>query len=453
MKLDMRKCGMLLLFVSSLVLIQACTPDKPSESGIMGNNTSSSGTESQSKINSKTDSVGEETVLPKDNKGRIILPSDPTLKPDDPRYLKTEGVLEPFQVQGKLRGGARGVLVVYQVGIGIDVKPMLSQVVNPDETFGFSGLADQPQMIALKTPNGAINLIVRPGDIINLDMTLEDPGQFKVNGSIETAQLDTMYVILNDANLKKEAVEARIKALQDKAMDAPDNDTRTKYQRLMGKELEKRNDLFNKYDLEKQANLQKLINRVDTSFVGLVASLYLNNQTYGEYLIALEKKYRIYKYSVFHKTLKEKISEFSPYLIGKIAPAFRVEQQDGRSLSLSDYRGKYVLLDFWASWCGPCRLQNPQLIKLNTKYSNKNFALVSISLDSRKEDWIKAIKDDKMTWINGSDLLGNQGVIGQTYGPVLTFIPANFLIDPNGRILGRNLFGKELETQLAKYFK
>lgn len=135
--------------------------------------------------------------------------------------------------------------------------------------------------------------------------------------------------------------------------------------------------------------------------------------------------------------------------VGAMAPNFTQADTAGNPVKLSDFRGKYVLLDFWASWCGPCRKENPHVVKYYHQYKDKNFTVLGVSLDKQgdKDRWIKAIRDDKLDWTHVSDLKywGNEAAL--LYG--VSGIPQNYLIDPQGRIIASNLRGDALGAKLA----
>ena len=140
-----------------------------------------------------------------------------------------------------------------------------------------------------------------------------------------------------------------------------------------------------------------------------------------------------------------------PNEIGDKAPDLALEDTNGKAIKLSSLQGKYVLLDFWASWCGPCRAENPNVLAAYNKFKDKNFTILAVSLDNNKEPWLKAVHHDALLWPQVSDLKGWKSPAAAKYG--VHSIPSNFLIDPKGTIIAKGLRGPELESKLAEVLK
>jgi peroxiredoxin len=149
--------------------------------------------------------------------------------------------------------------------------------------------------------------------------------------------------------------------------------------------------------------------------------------------------------------LAQQVGELQKSPMGKLMPDFSQADPDGKMISLSSFRGKYVLIDFWASWCGPCRMENPNVVNAFNRYKDKNFTVFGVSLDRDKQKWLDAIAKDGLTWPNVSDLKGWQNEVAQKFG--ISSIPQNFLLDPQGKVIGKNLRGEALESKLASVIK
>lgn len=169
----------------------------------------------------------------------------------------------------------------------------------------------------------------------------------------------------------------------------------------------------------------------------------------GEHLSTMDKQM-----TVLQKQVIAWLLCLSPLLLqaqikyGNKAPEIALPSVNGDTLRLSSLKGKVVLLDFWASWCGPCRISNKGLVKLYSKYKSKGFEIFGVSLDQDMSDWKKAIAKDKITWVQVNDNGGWEAPTAVNWG--INAIPTSYLIDQNGKLIAMDLAGKELEQKVKE---
>lgn len=188
------------------------------------------------------------------------------------------------------------------------------------------------------------------------------------------------------------------------------------------------------------------------SVVAAYITLYqLANQIEGAELDSIVSKFspEIGK-SEYVEQLKKIIEEQKKTAVGVVAPDFTMNDPEGKPIQLSSLRGKVVMIDFWASWCSPCRQENPNVVKLYNQYHSKGFEILGVSLDRGKDEWIQAIKDDQLSWLHVSDLQFWQNSAARLYG--VNAIPQTYLLDKDGVIIAKGLRSEQLAAKLKELF-
>lgn len=197
--------------------------------------------------------------------------------------------------------------------------------------------------------------------------------------------------------------------------------------------------------------VKETINEMEGSFAALAGLGMLNPRNDFNYLDSVvQVLYDKHPDMKMIGSWKQELDELRALSIGQPAPEISLPNPDGETVSLSDFRGKYVLVDFWAGWCKPCRDENPNVVRLYEKYKDKGFEVFGVSLDRTRDMWLKAIEEDKLKWTQVSDLKYFNSEAASIYQ--INAIPATYMIGPDGNILAKDLRGVSLEKKLAELF-
>ena len=318
----------------------------------------------------------------------------------------------------------------------------LGAKMDKDGNFEIKGQLDNPDYYVLRIKGGHISLILRDKADVKIYGDGENLSQFvNIVNSEESNNMYKYVVQLNAWNAKSDSAMAVIKADPSKTQEI---------NKMMGQEYQKFQGIHKAFISRnpQSAALYAALGSIDmekdfASYESIVKQL---NASFGDSpsIQALQKNFQVLKAQQYAN------DKLAP---GKIAPDFEELRTDRETtMKLSDLRGQVVLLDFWASWCGPCRRENPTVVKLYEKYKEDGFTVMSVSLDKSKDNWLAAIKKDNLSWPNHvSDLNQWASKAAKQYG--VSGIPFTVLIDRDGTIIATKLRGMELTNELARIFE
>lgn len=284
----------------------------------------------------------------------------------------------------------------------------------------------------------SIDLILNNTDVnVNIDNSSSE-FKYTIEGSYDTDVLKNVGKIISNYKYDiRQINEKFIKASQEKNYKVV-NELRYDANIL-------------KIDFEKY--LKKYLRTVNNSLAVIITSDYLDIDNNISFWDSTLIKYRDnFSYNSYFKSFEKKVNKIKSVSFGSVAPEIILSDTAAKDIALSSLRGKYVLLDFWAGWCGPCRMENPNILKNYLKYKDKGFEVYQVSLDRSRSDWVNAIKKDNLIWYNVSDLKYFQSEAASIYN--IDRIPKGFLLDPNGVIIAKDteLRGNRLGEKLNEIF-
>ncbi len=287
-----------------------------------------------------------------------------------------------------------------------------------------------------------INLILDKSDLeVNVDGN-DSGGFFEVKGSPDIDLINHVQKIMQGAQSTPE-----MSAIETEFQQAIARNDQAK-----AKELQEK---YMKFIDGANAEVAALIEKQPPS-LGVINLLQNGNTVdrdvyFSVYESTADKLKKAWPNNSYAKTFIAYVESLKKTAIGQPAPEISLPDPDGKIVTLSSFKGKYVLVDFWAKWCGPCRQENPNVVKAYNEFKGKGFDILGVSLDRTKEDWVMAIKQDGLTWTHVSDLKYFQSKAAQDYN--ISGIPFSILVDPNGVIVAKNLRGSALQKKLAEVLK
>ncbi len=317
------------------------------------------------------------------------------------------------------------------------------------------------------------------GKWVSLDSAKVEDGKFSLKGHTEQAQI--AYLLNQSKNIAVqiylESADMTVDADAEHMFDAKItgsniHDSLDVYNKQVQVYNDKLQDCYKQYQNARQNKDEKLLKKIDSLFISFdeertnFIKKYIARHTSSPavpYILYKELSYdlepdemevmlsKIDKSlwsSKYYKIIEDKIKILNKVAVGKKAPDFTLNDTSGNPVSLYQFTEKYVLIDFWASWCRPCRAENPGNVKLYAKYKDKGLAIFGVSLDKDKEAWTKAIKKDGLTWTQVSDLQGWNCAPAKLYG--VSGIPHTVLLDENKIIIAKNLVGEELSKKISE---
>lgn len=351
--------------------------------------------------------------------------------------LEDQGAKKEIKLKGTLAGSANTLVYLSQLSTS---KLNFADSVRTDANgaFEFNTLLGGPALYFItfdKMQPPGVPVVLEGGSKLTIDMTKEDFIKTTVKGDKVNQDMKALYDIYIGHNVISAEFNERVSKINPQTVSQ-----------------EQRTAIQNEY-AQNQANMLSDLEKFVTTHKGSLVSYFAATYIIPKTPISLtEKALKQMKKDAPSlpqtQELQARLESIKPLDIGGLAPEIALKSPEGEVLKLSDLKGKVVLIDFWASWCGPCRRENPNVVKAYAKYKDRGFEIYGVSLDKDARKWKAAIEKDGITWLQVSDLQGWSNVAAKRYK--VSSIPATVLLDRDGRIIAKNLRGPALEAKLAE---
>lgn len=350
------------------------------------------------------------------------------------------GDKDNFHVKGELQNAGEVKKIYLLEADSTRVNVVDSTNLSEDGNFSFKRPSLYANLYKLRIGGSIYDMIAENGDDIKFKADLKDPNHtYTISGSKESEKIQEFNKINSAFSGKLEKISADYQEAAQKAGGESDSLIsiyKPQFMALMD---------------EQSKQIIKFVNENKTSLASFYAATSLNPTRYEKELVDYAEAIKDnFKTNQGVQSFVKQMELIKPISVGHKAPDFTMQGLNGKPLKLADYKGKYVLIDFWASWCAPCRAEMPNVVKQYNKFKSKGLEVLGVSLDKEKSPWEASVKTMHMTWPQGSELLEWEGPTSRAY--MVQAIPANYLLDPQGNIVAKNLTGTDLEDFLNKTF-
>ncbi|OOQ58986.1 TlpA disulfide reductase family protein [Mucilaginibacter pedocola] len=345
-----------------------------------------------------------------------------------------------FTISGTVTNAGKSPKVYLLAADSTQINIVDSAALDASNQFKFTHTAPFANLYKLKVGESIFDFVAKNGDDIKIKTDMADANHaYEISGSETSEQIKEFNRISNFYGEKNTKLSDEYTAKSEKLGHQSDS------------LLKIYMPIFQKNIADYSQEILKFVDKNKANLAGFYAVTSLDQQKYEQQLVAYADAIKDeFKDNPSVRTFVKQMEIAKPVSIGHKAPDFTINSIDGKKLSLADYKGKYVMIDFWASWCAPCRQENPNVVKQYAKFNSKGFNILGISLDEDKSPWEKAIKADGLKWAHASDLQRFDGPTERLYH--IEAIPSNFIIDPQGTIVAKNITGSDLEAFLNKTF-
>lgn len=339
-----------------------------------------------------------------------------------------------FVINGTIDSDADQVFLHRQMDGSLTI---VDSVKLKDKAFQFSGEIEYPEHVYVTFDKKNHTGFFIENDTIQIDITNLEEKEFTVKNSATDAEYRKFTSSLSE-------FDDKLKVLADKYYETKENGTEEELAQI-DVEYDSLNGTKNEFI---KSHVNSNPNSMTTPYIIARNLLYdLDAPALKEYIDAFSDEVKKSKHAV---NLQERYTTIEKLEVGKVMENFSQLSTDSVLVNLTDFEGKYVLIDFWASWCGPCRAENPNVVRAFNKYKDQGFTVLGVSLDNNRENWLSAIEKDELTWTHVSDLKGWKNEVSQSFG--IMGIPASYIIGPDRTILAKNLREEDLQEFLAELF-